>query len=146
MCLSPLDDGGDRHHRFLLLHHLGSLQLAVYTRHFFSLLSWSTPKHAITFNRNSRGTLVASSRETWGKTTGLARSLVLSFFLPLNRANSLKFLLLVSIWFRSLHCSLVVSRSTAMGQLSIALRGGGTRENLKTKPSTANCPGSDKEY
>lgn len=33
--LSPLDDGGHRHHRFLLLHHLGCLDLPVFTRHFY---------------------------------------------------------------------------------------------------------------
>lgn len=35
--LSPLDDGGNRHHRFFLLHHLGRLQLSVFTRHFCPL-------------------------------------------------------------------------------------------------------------
>lgn len=65
--LGPLDDGGHRHHRFLLLHHLGRLDLPVFTRHFYLLsffVDTSLNPRDPTLKRNSRDTLVASSRKT----------------------------------------------------------------------------------
>lgn len=45
--LSPLDDGGHRHHRFLLLHHLGCLDLPVFTRHFYFFFSSPPPSSTL---------------------------------------------------------------------------------------------------
>lgn len=68
--LSPLDDGGHRHHRFLLLHHLGCLDLPVFTRHFYfffffflsSFLSPPPPPSSTTLHRIRKILLSSETR------------------------------------------------------------------------------------
>lgn len=114
--LGPLDDGGHRHHRLLLLHHLGRLDLPVFTRHFYFLSflsSWIYIYIYVYISLNPRGILFSSETRAipWSlhldKTTKqLATAPLPPLFLPFRSSRLTSPPLLVSIWFRSMHSSL----------------------------------------